>query len=347
MLVPSVVSATKTLTYSTFHKWFSWSVTKLIFSRYIVNSLPFTALLRQKINATDRFLPQQNSCGNLKYWGMSGQVTAWGLSFSLKLDSYPLVYSTKSTTKQSFQCASTNGEESGALVTPPTTPSIWRPFHADTAHHVHPAAIHTGKQHSQPTKGLPVLSLIATDREKSDRNGSLWPFLPHRDTLERWLLPGHACGSPLWWATRWKWLLVCQEVTIILYRHNFLPPSKCCFKMEVELLAAGRILASLSEHYHHSPCFTYIHTQRFVCICSNTYQRVLAFGYSSNQEISVATSADIRVSSHKSLSSPWWLSRATSTQQARPGATRPAQPPRAAGDGSPREKNTCISHVTH
>lgn len=74
------------------------SVTTLIFSRYIFNSFPFIAPPRQKRNASNHFLSQQNSCGNLKYCGMSGQVTAQSLSFSLKWNSYPLVYGTNSTT---------------------------------------------------------------------------------------------------------------------------------------------------------------------------------------------------------------------------------------------------------
>lgn len=43
-------------------------IRKLILSRYIFNSFPFIALPRQKRNASEKhFLPQQNSCGNLKY----------------------------------------------------------------------------------------------------------------------------------------------------------------------------------------------------------------------------------------------------------------------------------------
>lgn len=97
----------RTRMYSVIHKRFA--ISDSADSGYVFNSLPFMALLRQKINTRDCFLPQQNSCGNLKYCGLSGQVTAWGLSFSLTLDSYLFAYSTNSTTKQSLEHTSSNG----------------------------------------------------------------------------------------------------------------------------------------------------------------------------------------------------------------------------------------------
>lgn len=159
---------------------FFWSVTKLIFSRYIFNSFPFIAPPRQKINASNHFLPQQNGCGNLKYCRMSGQVTAWSLSFSLKWNNYPFVCGTNSTTKRSLGCASTNGGESWAPATLPTTTSILRLLHADTAIHLNLAITN-----APPTanEGNARPSLIATDKDKSDSNGcNRWLSPPWGDT---------------------------------------------------------------------------------------------------------------------------------------------------------------------
>lgn len=91
---------------------------------------------------------------------MSGQVTAWSLSFSLKLNNYPFLYGTNSTTKWSLGCASTNGEQSQALVTPQppwtsqgwnvgtATPSACDDKHSPTASqgNTHPSLISKSKK---------------------------------------------------------------------------------------------------------------------------------------------------------------------------------------------------------
>lgn len=212
-----------------------WSVTKLIFSRYIFNSFPFIAPPRQKRNASNHFLPQQNSCGNLKYCGMSGQATAWSLSFSPKWNSYPLIYGTNSTTKRSLGCASISGEESGA---------------GDLAdHHQRLKAIACGR--SNPLQPRSYKRSSGQQRERPScapryRQGEKWlqrmQFVTVPSPRGCFCSGGSSqvrrTGVPCL-ATHWKWLFARQEVTIILCGLNFLSPFKCYFKLGLELLAAG------------------------------------------------------------------------------------------------------------
>lgn len=151
-----------------------------MFSRYMFNSFPVIAPLRQERNASNHFLPQQNSCGNLKYCGMPGQVTAWSLSFSLKWNNYPFVYGTNSTTKQSLECANTSGEESLAPVTLPTTATT---LHADTATHLYLAISNalptTNKMNSSPR------SLLRTGTKATATGATVDCPLPEETPLQQ------------------------------------------------------------------------------------------------------------------------------------------------------------------
>lgn len=202
--------------------------------------------MTEERNTSNPFLPQQNSCGNLRDCGMSGQVTAWSLSFSLKWNNYPFSYGTNSTTKWSLGCASTNGEQSQAPVTPLAPTSISRLAHG---HSNHLDLWWQTLTNSQPRNTHP--SLIATDKDKKDCtwcNWSNWWPSPPRGDASAAVVPvrsGQACGSALSLVTLWKWSLTLQEVTIRFCGLNSpllipLSPFKCHFKLGIELLAAIR-----------------------------------------------------------------------------------------------------------
>lgn len=137
--------------------------------------------------------------------------------------------------------------------------------------------------------------------------------LPEGTFLQPWFQSGQVCGSASSLPTHWKRSFARQEVTILLGGLNVLSPFKCYFELGTELLAVIRqntgltvqgitIARSLSLF-----CFffnIYTHTEVYMCvyiyICPNKYQHMLVGSYFSNQEILVATSADIHISIYHS-----------------------------------------------
>lgn len=146
--------------------------------------------MTEERNTSNPFLPQQNSCGNLRDCGMSGQVTAWSLSFSLKWNNYPFFYGTNSTTKWSLGCASTNGEQSQAPVTP------WPPW-ASQGWHMDTATTSTCDDKQSPTasQGNTHPSLTAMDKDKKDCtwcNWSNWWLSPPRGDASAAMAPARS-----------------------------------------------------------------------------------------------------------------------------------------------------------
>lgn len=157
--------------------------------------------MTEERNTSNPFLPQQNSCGNLRDCGMSGQVTAWSLSFSLKWNNYPFSYGTNSTTKWSLGCASTNGEQSQAPVTP------WPP-RASQGWHMDTATTSTCDDKHSPTasQGTPILPSLLRTRTKRTAPGATGATgdrpLPEGTSLQPWFQSGQVrcAGAPCHWS---------------------------------------------------------------------------------------------------------------------------------------------------